>query len=104
MDPDHLIDGYPSVQITVTYDGKQGRARFSSLYGSYAKVYEHDIPVDTATDFSCPHCGGTLRGDASCPECNHPMAVMLVEGGGLVQICTRRGCKGHSLDLTLDNF
>jgi len=104
MDPDHLIDGYPSVQITVTYDGKKGSARFSSLYGSYAKVYERDIPVDAAADFNCPHCGVELRGDASCPECNHPMAVMLAEDGGLVQICTKRSCKGHSLDLTLDYF
>jgi len=104
MDPDHLIDGHPSIQITATYKGKQGRARFSSLYGSFAAEYEGDIPVDAATDFSCPHCGGVLGGDASCPECEYPMAVMLAEGGGLVHICTRRNCKGHSLDLTLDYF
>ncbi len=104
MDPDHLIDGHPSVKLTAAYAGERGPVRFSSLYGSYAVEYELDIPIDAATDFSCPHCGGALRGGASCPECDYPMAPMLVEGGGLVQICTRRSCKGHTLDLTLDYF
>jgi hypothetical protein len=27
------------------------------------------------------------------------MVPMIVRGGGIVQICTRRGCKGHLLDL-----
>jgi NADH-quinone oxidoreductase subunit E len=104
MDPDHPIDGHPSVQLTATYGGEQGTVRFSSLYGSYAVEYDLNIPTDAATDFSCPHCGGALRGDASCPECDNPMAPMLVEGGGLVQICTKRSCKGHTLDLTFDYF
>jgi len=104
MDPGRLIDGHPSVHLTAAYAGEQGPVRFSSLYGSYAVEYDLDIPSDAATDFSCPHCGGALRGDASCPECDNPMAPMLVEGGGLVQICTRRSCKGHTLDLTFDYF
>ncbi len=104
MDLNHLIDGHPSVQLIATYGGKQGTVRFSSLYGSYAVEYERDIPIDAATDLSCPHCGRALRGDASCPECEYPMASMLAEGGGLVQICTKRSCKGHTLDLTFDYF
>ena len=104
MDPDHLIDGHASVQIAAAYGGRRGTVRFSSLYGSTAVEHDLDIPVDAVTDFSCPHCGGAFRGEASCPECDSPMAPMLVEGGGLVQICTRRGCKGHALDLTFDYF
>jgi NADH:ubiquinone oxidoreductase subunit E len=104
MDPDHLIDGHPSVQLSAAYGNKQGTVRFSSLYGSSAVEYDLDIPIDAATDFSCPRCGGALRGDASCPECDSPMAPMLVEGGGLVEICTKRSCKGHALDLTFDYF
>ncbi len=104
MDPDHLIDGHPAVQLKAACAGNQGTARFSSLYGSSAVEYDIDIPANAAADFSCPHCGGALRGGASCPECDHQMAPMLVEGGGLVQICTKRGCRGHTLDLTFDYF
>jgi NADH-quinone oxidoreductase subunit E len=104
MDPDHLIDGHPSVKLAAAYEGKQGTVRFSSLYGSSAVECDLDIPNSAVTDFFCTHCGGALRGGASCPECDSPMAPMLVEGGGLVQICTRRSCKGHTLDLTFDYF
>ena len=104
MNPDHLIDGHASVQLTAAYAGEKQTVRFSSLYGSGAVEYERDIPIDAASDFFCPHCNGALKGNASCPECDCPMAPMLVEGGGLVQICTKRGCKGHTLDLTLDYF
>jgi hypothetical protein len=27
------------------------------------------------------------------------MVPMIVRGGGVVQICSRRGCKGHMLDV-----
>lgn len=104
MNPDHLIDGHPAVRLSAAYGGRQGTIRFSSLYGSSAVEYDLDIPIDAVTEFSCPHCGGALRDDTSCPECDAPMVPMLVEGGGLVEICTRRSCKGHTLDLTLDYF
>ncbi|MFH1834490.1 MAG: NAD(P)H-dependent oxidoreductase subunit E, partial [bacterium] len=104
MDPVHLIDGHPSVRLNATYRGEQGWVRLSSLYGSYAVEYEHDIPVNAKIDFSCSHCGGALKGAASCPECGCPMAPMIAEGGGMAQICTMRGCKGHALDLTFDYF
>jgi len=29
---------------------------------------------------------------------------LIVQGGGMVQICSRRGCKGHMLDLSGINF
>jgi NADH:ubiquinone oxidoreductase subunit E len=104
MDRTHFIDGHPSVRLAATHGGEKGVVWFSSLYGSYAVNYERNIPIDAATSFSCPHCGGELKGDASCPECDGPMAPMLAEGGGIVQICTKRGCKGHTLDLTCDYF
>ena len=47
----------------------------------------------------CPHCHAELIGGGKCAECGAPMVPMIVRGGGVVQICTRRGCQGHMLDL-----
>jgi NADH-quinone oxidoreductase subunit E len=60
---------------------------------------EYEVPKDAVVNFFCPHCHAELRGAAACPECGAAMVPMIVRGGGVVQICSRRGCKGHMLDL-----
>ncbi len=99
MDPTHEIDGYPSIRVTVSFGRRHGWLRISSLYGSYHTESKHDIPVDSMLNFFCPHCHSELISTLSCPECGARMVPMIVRGGGIVQICPRRGCKGHVLDL-----
>jgi NADH:ubiquinone oxidoreductase subunit E len=99
MDPRHLIDGYPSIRVTVSFNNKHGWLVLSSLYGSYHVASEYEIPPDTIALFFCPHCHAELIGATKCPECGAPMVPMIVRGGGVVQICSRRGCKGHLLDV-----
>jgi len=100
MDREHYIDGYPSIRVTVSFNLKHGWLRLSCLYGSFAVDYEHEVPKDTVANFFCPHCHTELIGASDCFRCGAPMVPLLVRGGGLVQICSRRGCKGHMLDLT----
>jgi NADH-quinone oxidoreductase subunit E len=99
MDPAHLIDGCPSIRVTASFGRKHGWLRLSSLYGSYTLESEYEIPMDAVVDFFCPHCHSDLRGASDCPNCGAPMISMIVRGGGIVQVCARRGCKGHRLDL-----
>jgi NADH:ubiquinone oxidoreductase subunit E len=99
MDPDNQIDGHPSVRMTITFGGRHGWIRLSSLYGSYTVMAKYPIPMDSVVNIFCPHCHAELVGASRCPACNAPMVPMLVDGGGMVQICTRRGCKEHRLDL-----
>jgi len=99
MDTDFVIDGHPSIHLSVCFDHKHGWVRLSSLYGSFNIAAEHDIPANTVASFLCPHCHGQLIGRYSCPMCEAPMAVMMVCGGGIVQICSRRGCEHHMMDL-----
>ncbi len=99
MDPRHVIDGHPPVRVTVSFGNKHGRMLISSLYGSYEVALEHEIPTDTIVHMFCPHCHAELIGSSKCRECGAPMVPMIVRGGGVVQICSRRGCKGHMLDL-----
>ena len=105
MDPHHYIDGYPSIRVTVSFDSRHGWVRLSCLYGSYSVDGEYPVPMETLVNFFCPHCHAELRGISACMECGAPMVSMLVRGGGgMVQICSRRGCKGHLLDLRGGDF
>jgi len=99
MNQNHLIDGYPSIRVTVSFMNKHGWFALSSLYGSYNVESEYEIPLDIIIHLFCPHCHSELIGGSLCSECEAPMIPMIVRGGGIVQICSRRGCKGHILDL-----
>jgi NADH:ubiquinone oxidoreductase subunit E len=101
MDREHYIDGYPSIRVTVSFDSKHGWLRLSCLYGSFSVDHEYEVPKNTVVNFFCPHCHAELVGASTCAACGAPMVPLLVRGGGgLVQICSRRGCRGHMLDLT----
>ncbi len=101
MDRERYIDGYPSIRVTVSFHLKHGWLRLSCLYGSFSVDYEYEVPKDTVVNFFCPHCHAELVGASAlfylrCPHGSHVGPWR----GGLVQICSRRGCKGHMLDLT----
>jgi NADH-quinone oxidoreductase subunit E len=99
MDSNHIIEDYPSIRVTVAWDEKHGWLEMSSMYGSYKVFSEHEIPPDTVLNFFCPHCHAELVGGSRCNSCGAQMVPMIVRGGGVVQICSRRGCKNHILDL-----
>ncbi|MBW2532371.1 MAG: hypothetical protein JRI55_12850, partial [Deltaproteobacteria bacterium] len=86
----------------VAFDSRHGWLRLSYIYGRYNVYSEHEIPTGTVIDVICPHCHAKLISDWDCPTCGAPMVQMIVRGGGMVRICSRRGCCGspsHMLDL-----
>jgi NADH-quinone oxidoreductase subunit E len=93
------IDGQPSIRINISYQHKQGWLRLSCLYGSYNFACEFDVHTDSVVSFICPHCNVEFHSTLDCSICAAPMVPMLVDGGGILQICSRRGCKNHLLDL-----
>lgn len=99
MDQGYAIDGYPSIKLTISFGAKHGWQRLSSLYGSYQVFNEYEVPPDSVAHFFCPHCHSELPGSSTCADCGAPMVHMSVRGGGMVQICTRRGCRSHMLDV-----
>jgi len=98
-DETFAIDGYPCLKIHVAANHEQGWIRLSCLYGSYSVSTEFEISEGTVVNFICPHCNSEIRSTLDCSECGAPMIPMLVDGGGIVRICSRRGCKNHMLDL-----
>ncbi len=99
MDPEFKIDGCPGIRVTISFGNKHCWLVMSSLYGSYKVESLYPIPEDTIVSIFCPHCHAQLIGGSKCSLCQAPMVPMIVKGGGIVQICSRRGCKGHMLDL-----
>ncbi len=99
MDPRHLIDGHPSIRVTISFENKHGWLALTSLYGSYKAASEFEIPEDIIVYMFCPHCHAELIGGGKCSDCGAPMVPMIIRGGGVVQICSRRGCRGHMLDV-----
>jgi NADH:ubiquinone oxidoreductase subunit E len=104
MDKDHYVDGYPSIRVTASFELKHGWIRLSCLYGSFSVDHEYPIPSGGVVNFFCPHCDAEVNGASRCVQCGAPMVPMLVRGGGILQICSRRGCKGHMLDLKEVSF
>jgi NADH-quinone oxidoreductase subunit E len=104
MDYQHLVEKHPSVRVTISFERKHGWLRLSSLYGSYTIESEHPIPDDIVVNFFCPHCHAELAGAADCPLCSAPMVPLIVRSGGMIQICSRRGCKSHMLDVSEPSF
>jgi NADH-quinone oxidoreductase subunit E len=100
MDKSHYIDGYPSISVTISFSAFHGWLRLSCLYGSFSVDSEYKVPMDAMVNIFCPHCHEELNSSSPCPTCGAPMVPMRVRGGGSVQICSRRGCKGHMLDLS----
>ena len=99
IDESFVIDGHPSIKLRISFDHEDGWLRLSCLYGSYNFSTELDVPEHTVVEFNCPHCRVQLPSTSDCSVCGAPMVPMLVDGGGLVQICSRRGCRHHMLDL-----
>jgi NADH-quinone oxidoreductase subunit E len=99
MDPEHPVDDLPSIRVTMSFNDRHGWLNLSSLYGSYNNDSLWEVPRDALPNIFCPHCHAELKGSSACPECGAPMVPILVRSGGILQICSRYGCKGHLLDL-----
>lgn len=104
MDASHQIDGHPSIKVTVAFNAQHGWLRLSSLYGSYVVESEYEAPLESVVNFFCPYCHAELLGAGPCPNCEAPLVPLSVRGGGVVQICSRRGCRHHLLDVQTETI
>lgn len=99
MDDRQLLDGHPVIRVTVSFEDKHGWLALSCLWGSYNVASEFEIPDHLIVHMFCPHCHTELIGATKCADCGASMVPMIVKGGGVIQICSRRGCKNHLIDL-----
>lgn len=98
MDDENLIDDASSIKVVIEVDDQKGLLRLSSIYGCYTIESEFEIPEQKIARFYCPSCNKPLKDESTCDLCQAPMVLFQLEEGGSVKICSRRGCKKHSLE------
>lgn len=104
MDGECLVDNELSIKLNIKIGSKEGTINLSSIYGSYNYVCAIDTPKDVIAEFSCPHCKEKLPFSIECKICKAPMVSLSLDLEGKVCICSRSGCKNHTIefnDLTL---
>jgi hypothetical protein len=95
------IEGYPAITVAASYRGKAGFVHLDPAYGSFENIVEIDVPEGEVVDFSCPHCGVSLRhATETCNTCSSPIFVIHLPHGSLVEGCLREGCFSHKLVLS----
>lgn len=95
MDQEVMLHGKPSIKLNIQGEDVRGTIRLCSLYGCYDHKSDVDISkIDIAT-FSCPHCNQVLNRKDTCETCGAPLLSFLMDVGGTVSICSRKGCSKH---------
>jgi hypothetical protein len=76
---------------------QEGELRLSALFGDYSVQTDLTIPDGTVTEFVCPSCERSIMVETPCRLCGAPQASLNLAGGGSLEFCARRGCRGHAL-------
>ena len=126
MDEKNAIKGIPSISLQFQFSkeasGKKGILHLSSYFGDYLLLSPFKIPEGIIGKFSCQFCGKSINNTQSCELCGAPLVDLQLERGGmlefcldafkrrlkkkpsekalkgLVQFCSRRGCKKHLIE------
>jgi hypothetical protein len=98
LNKDILVDDLPAIELEAKIADKVGKIFLSQIYGSFSKKFEDvDDVIGSVAIFSCPGCHQPFPVIQNC-ECRAPLVGMQLEVGGVIKICSRNGCKRHSLE------
>ena len=97
MDHEQKVDNEPSIKLNIKTPEKTGIIRLSSIYGSYNYTCNISIGADVIAVFYCPHCNSEITSETLCNACNGPMSTVILDIGGKINFCSRKGCKNHNI-------
>lgn len=97
MDPNQKVDNEESIKLIV--EGKVGRGtiHLSSIYGSYNFISTIPFEDHEIVKFFCPHCKKELKSHEHCTLCHAHMVTLILDMGGKVSFCSRKGCQNHNI-------
>lgn len=88
LDTRWLIDGVPSIKLTVSFSIEYGWFRLSSLPGRRIFISEHELPRRGEAVFFCPHCHSQICSSSPCPGCGAPTVPMVTKSSMLLAVCS----------------
>jgi len=95
MDKNNLLLEKPSIKLNIKIGDVHGGIGLCSIYGSNEHVSDIVISDGDIVEFSCPHCSNILNTKEECDKCGASMVGFLLDKGGKVSICSRKGCSKH---------
>jgi len=97
MDNEHKVDNEASIKLLIKTSQKSGVINLSSIYGSYNYVCDIELKDGEVAEFSCPSCKTEITSEEQCIVCRAPMSRLVLDIGGKVNFCSRKGCKNHNI-------
>jgi len=76
---------------------QDGATYLSAIFGDYTIETDLKIPDGAVAEFRCPVCEQSVMLQMPCKLCGAPLASLNLQPGGVLEFCSRRGCKGHAL-------
>ena len=98
MNDSELLDNLPVIELEAKINEKVGKILLGQEYGSYNKKFVGvDDVMGSIAVFSCVHCHQPFPVIQNC-DCGASLIGIQLEVGGMIKICSRNGCKMHSLE------
>jgi hypothetical protein len=98
MNPYFTIHNKPSVKLVIHCNDQVGVVNLCSFYGCTDHSSTIEIAEGDICQFFCPHCEQELHCEHTCRECGAPMVKFAMDKGGLLHMCSRRGCNSHYMN------
>jgi len=78
-------------------DGRGGRLSLSAYFCTYTSKVPFHIKNGTIATMYCLHCKTDLAKNEKCILCNAPLFSIGIKTGGAIDVCSRKGCRGHAM-------
>lgn len=98
MYKEDLVDNKPTIRLGIRSGDQTGFIYLSSVWGSYNYHCKIELTEHTIAQFFCPTCKLQIISENNCSICDAPMVPFILDMGGRVRICSRSGCRNHSLE------
>lgn len=85
------------LQAYLKDSGQDGAFYLSAIFGDAGVETDLEMGDGAVAEFRCPVCEMSLMIQTPCRLCRAPMASLNLASGGVLEFCSRRGCRGHAL-------